>query len=60
MANELKDLLVRSQWKQDKPESHVVKQAHYNRMMATIKAAIERNAEKLKDLDKRFREWCSK
>jgi hypothetical protein len=42
MANELKDFLVKSQWKQDKPESHAVKQAHYNRMMATIKRAVDR------------------
>ena len=56
---ELKDLLVKSQWKQNKPESHVVKQALYTRMLNSIKAAIERNAEKRRDLEKRFREWCS-
>ena len=42
MADELKDLLVKSQWKQDKPESHVVKQAHYTRMLNTIKRAVDR------------------
>jgi len=41
--NELKALLVQSQWKQGKPEeSQVIKQAHYNRMVNTIKRAVDR------------------
>jgi hypothetical protein len=61
MSNELKDFLVQSQWKQNKPEdSPAVKQARYTSMLNTIKGAMDKVTKKQRDLEKRFREWCSK